>query len=140
MKHLLFVFSIFLFGLFFGVSPNFAQPKSQFEQVILVEVTFEENPEIKREIEIPIDFKFGFGGKSYCDHCDDKFGEYEFNAGVSQAKKDRFLVRFAYIYPRKWKGCNFEKVFIVQKDKPREMRVKCGVKLKAYYAIQKKIE
>lgn len=145
MRKLFIIFSILLFALFFEVTLNFGQSKSQIEKVIKIEVTLEKNSEFTSQLEVPIDFSndgtgFGFGGRSYCNHCDDKFAEYEFSASAWQRKKDKFLVTFTYIYPRQWKGCNFEKVFIVQKDKPSEMQVKCGVKLKAYYAEVKKEE
>lgn len=127
--------------LLFCCGSVFAQTKNTAESGILVELTFDEAPEIKREIEIPIDKRgFGVGGKQFCNNCDDKFEEYEYNAGVWQLKKDKFRVRFAFIYPRKWKGCNFEKIFVVDMKEPSEMQLKCGVRLKAYYAKAKKEE
>jgi hypothetical protein len=107
----------------------------------MVEVTFEEDSQIRREIEIPISEQgHGVGGAGSSSHCDDKLCEYEYNAGAWKSKKDKFRIRFAYIYPRKWKSCNFEKFFIVEKNQPYEMQIKCGVKLKARYAKVKKDE
>ncbi len=116
------------------------------EQVIKVELTFDEAPEFNREIKISIDFQtkngrgYGVGGGQWCDHCDNKFEEYEYNASAYQIRKGKFRISFTYIYPRKWKGCNFEKIFIVEKNKPSEMQVRCGARLKAYYAKTKKEE
>lgn len=132
--------------LLFCCSSVFAQSKTKMEQVIMVEITFEENSKYNKEVKIPIDFQaknnkgFGVGYGAGGSHCEDKSCQWELRGNAWQPKKNKFRVIFTYIYPRKWKSCNFEKIFIVEKNKHVELQAKCEVKLKAYYAKIKKDE